>query len=307
MGTTKTQNMLRTLTARFGRLPRTALPARPLFPHQTAPPRARAMVFVGSGLATARFFCTPISAEGAVAGVASSVPSGALPQKITLYMYSVCPFCNKLKAFLDYHQIPYDVVEVNPLTKKELEFSTYKKVPVAVLDDSTQLNDSGAIIDHLMEQLLAAGRIESQEAADSKQWSEWADTKLVQALTVSIYRTPSESLQAMDYITSHPEIAYATANKYIGAAMMYSLTHLKLKKKYSIEHERPNVYQVIDEWIAAVGSNKFKGGGDRPSRPDLEVFGMLRAIQDMDTFSDIQKNTKIGTWFDAMVAAVENK
>merc|ERR1711865_1241765 len=285
---TKTQNMLRTLTARFGRLPRTALPARPLFPHQTAPPRARAMVFVGSGLATARFFCTPISAEGAVAGVASSVPSGALPQKITLYMYSVCPFCNTL-------------------TKKELEFSTYKKVPVAVLDDSTQLNDSGAIIDHLMEQLLAAGRIESQEAADSKQWSEWADTKLVQALTVSIYRTPSESLQAMDYITSHPEIAYATANKYVGAAMMYSLTHLKLKKKYSIEHERPNVYQVIDEWIAAVGSNKFKGGGDRPSRPDLEVFGMLRAIQDMDTFSDIQKNTKIGTWFDAMVAAVENK
>ena len=30
-------------------------------------------------------------------------------------------------AFLDFHKIPYKVVEVNPLTKTELAWSTYKK------------------------------------------------------------------------------------------------------------------------------------------------------------------------------------
>ena len=33
----------------------------------------------------------------------------------------------QLKAFLDYHKIPYKVVEVNPLSKKELKFSAYRK------------------------------------------------------------------------------------------------------------------------------------------------------------------------------------
>ena len=53
---------------------------------------------------------------------------------MTLYQYDVCPFCNKVKAALDFHGIPYDVVEVNPLTKSELKFSEYKKVPVLVVD-----------------------------------------------------------------------------------------------------------------------------------------------------------------------------
>jgi hypothetical protein len=33
----------------------------------------------------------------------------------------------QLRAFLDFHKIPYKVVEVNPLTKKELKWSTYGK------------------------------------------------------------------------------------------------------------------------------------------------------------------------------------
>ena len=37
----------------------------------------------------------------------------------------------QLKAYLDYHKIPYKVVEVNPLTKKELKWSTYGKVSSA--------------------------------------------------------------------------------------------------------------------------------------------------------------------------------
>ena len=33
----------------------------------------------------------------------------------------------QLRAYLDYHKIPYKVVEVNPLTKKEIKWSAYTK------------------------------------------------------------------------------------------------------------------------------------------------------------------------------------
>jgi hypothetical protein len=46
-----------------------------------------------------------------------------------------------LPAFLDYYDIPYKVVEVNPLSKKEIKWSEYKKVPI-VMVDGEQLNDS---------------------------------------------------------------------------------------------------------------------------------------------------------------------
>lgn len=44
-------------------------------------------------------------------------------------------------AFLDYHDIVYKVVEVNPRGKKEIKWSEYKKVPILVVDGE-QLNDS---------------------------------------------------------------------------------------------------------------------------------------------------------------------
>jgi microsomal prostaglandin-E synthase 2 len=46
-----------------------------------------------------------------------------------------------ITAFLDYHDIAYKVVEVNPMGKKELKWSEYKKVPVLVVDGE-QMNDS---------------------------------------------------------------------------------------------------------------------------------------------------------------------
>lgn len=42
-------------------------------------------------------------------------------------------------------QIPYKVIEVNPLTKTELKWSSYKKVPVVQLDEEV-LTGSSAIM-----------------------------------------------------------------------------------------------------------------------------------------------------------------
>lgn len=46
-------------------------------------------------------------------------------------------------AYLDYRNIPYEVIEVDPLRKKELKFSNYKKVPILIVGEE-QLNDSSS-------------------------------------------------------------------------------------------------------------------------------------------------------------------
>ena len=47
-----------------------------------------------------------------------------------LYQYSTCPFCCKVRTFLDYYGLKYDIVEVNPFSRKEIKFSEYRKVPI---------------------------------------------------------------------------------------------------------------------------------------------------------------------------------
>ena len=55
--------------------------------------------------------------------------------KVKLYQYQTCPFCCKVRAALDYYGIDYEIVEVNPLTRKEIAFSKYRKVPIVIIGD----------------------------------------------------------------------------------------------------------------------------------------------------------------------------
>jgi glutaredoxin len=69
------------------------------------------------------------------------------PFKLTLYQYVTCPFCCKVRAYLNYNRIPYDIVEVNSVMRSETKWSIYKKVPILVIEnEQIQLNDSSVII-----------------------------------------------------------------------------------------------------------------------------------------------------------------
>ncbi|KRT81447.1 hypothetical protein AMK59_5328, partial [Oryctes borbonicus] len=72
--------------------------------------------------------------------------------KLSLYQYQTCPFCCKVRAYLDYHGISYDVIEVDPVLRQSIKWSNYKKVPILVADISGSyqpLNDSSMIISAL--------------------------------------------------------------------------------------------------------------------------------------------------------------
>nr|CAD7411579.1 unnamed protein product [Timema poppensis] len=72
--------------------------------------------------------------------------------QLVLFQYPTCPFCCKVRAFLDYYGFSYDVVEVNPVLRQQIRWSLYKKVPIVVAKVEggyQQLNDSSLIVSSL--------------------------------------------------------------------------------------------------------------------------------------------------------------
>ncbi|KAH1002617.1 hypothetical protein HUJ04_008689 [Dendroctonus ponderosae] len=81
--------------------------------------------------------------------------------KLTLFQYQTCPFCCKVRAFLDYYGVSYDVVEVDPVLRQSIKWSEYKKVPILVAKTPTgyqPLNDSTMIISALASYLKDSGK-----------------------------------------------------------------------------------------------------------------------------------------------------
>ncbi len=39
---------------------------------------------------------------------------------LVLFQYRTCPFCCKVRAFLDFYGINYDIIEVNSVTRKQV-------------------------------------------------------------------------------------------------------------------------------------------------------------------------------------------
>ncbi|KAL2346232.1 hypothetical protein Fmac_000232 [Flemingia macrophylla] len=240
------------------------------------------------------------TAANSVAHDAHSKPVNFKPNQVVLFQYQTCPFCNKVTAFLDYYDIPFKVVEVNPINKKEIKWSDYKKVPILTVDGEKMV-DSSDIIDKLIKRINPDYDLDAEE---ENKWREWVDNHLVHVLSPNIYRNVPEALESFDYITNQGNFSLSErlVAKYGGAAAMYFVSK-KLKKKHNIIDERAALYGAAEQWVDALKSRKFLGGLD-PNLADLAVFGVLRPIRNLKSGRDMVEHTRIGKWFSEMDRAV---
>ncbi|XP_043808845.1 prostaglandin E synthase 2 isoform X2 [Manihot esculenta] len=204
---------------------------------------------VAHGVAGTMFFSVAASSlEQEVHAKEAPPAEKFLPKDVVLYQYEACPFCNKVKAFLDYYSIPYKIVEVNPISKKEIKWSNYKKVPILTVDGE-QMVDSSDIINKLFQRIYPDDSIPSDD--EESKWQGWVDNHLVHVLSPNIYRTTSEALESFDYITTHGNFSFTErlVAKYAGAAAMYFVSK-KLKKRHNITDERAALYEAAETWVA---------------------------------------------------------
>lgn len=244
--------------------------------------------------------------------------SNGQPLDITLYQYQVCPFCCKVRSFLDFYNIPYKIVEVNPITKSEIKFSKeYKRVPI-ILINGLQINDSSKIVSALNDLMTVSGstttttsttlplapQLTPEERQREVKWRKWVDHKLVHTLPPNIYRNPQEALDAFEYISTMNNFSWhqKMVAKYAGGLAMWGVSK-KLKTKHGIEDEREALFDCANEWVEELGGKTFHGG-DKPNLADLATYGALSSIEGLAAFHDMTKATKIGKWYLAMKQAV---
>ncbi|EEF52757.1 prostaglandin E synthase 2 [Ricinus communis] len=255
--------------------------------------------FVARGIAGIMFFSAAAASPFAQEVHAKEPPPREkfLPNDVILYQYAACPFCNKVKAFLDYYNIPYKIVEVNPISKKEIKWSDYKKVPILTVDGE-QMVDSSDIINKLFERIHTGNSIPDSD--EESKWRGWVDNHLVHVLSPNIYRNTTEALESFDYITTHGNFSFTErlTAKYAGAVAMYFVSK-KLKKKYNIIDERAALYDAAETWVDALNGRDFLGGS-KPNLADLAVFGVLRPIRYLKSGKDMVEHTRIGEWYSRM-------
>lgn len=250
----------------------------------------------------------PAASAAPAAAPAAAPDAPASSGALVLYQYEICPFCNKVKAVLDYFDVPYATVDVNPLTKGQLAFSAYKKVPVLTRggEGGEQVNDSADILTLLLRQLRHKGALPAGEAAfdseEAARWARWVDTDLAVYVYPNITRSYGESFEAFGYVNQVPGFSLVdkASNRYLGALAML-LAQGKIKKKYGIVDERAEMYAKLGEWTAALKGRPFHGG-DQPNLADLCVFGCLRGIKETATFAQIMSSTDVQPWYQVRAA-----
>lgn len=221
---------------------------------------------------------------------------------IQLYQYEVCPYCCKVKSILDYKKIPYEKIEVNPMTHEELAWNKkaydHDKVPV-LIDGKETVLESNDIIQYL-DEAYPQNRVVAKTgvaAAKQKEWIRFADDELVQILPANIYRSLPEALDSFKYITKVGKFpAWKRYYLMLGGAVAMNIVAKKGMKKRGIDDPRKALAETLDKLAQGLGQDKFLGG-DSPDAADLVCHGVLRSVRGMKVWGFISRNKKVADWY----------
>lgn len=229
-----------------------------------------------------------------------SAPENKIP---TIYQYKICPFCNRVKAYLDYLKIEYKVVEVSPLTIKDR-----KKVPFAIFDGNT-IDDSSSIIQHITNSMLDKSKVKLSASvflpSDTEKWNLWSEKKLAVMLYPNITRSFGESWECFEYSTDVQSwnIVERYLVRVLGPLAMY-FRNSSVKKKHNIVNEREELHALLTEWTTALGDRTFLHG-DMPTLPDILVYGVLHSIEGTRTWKEVMDhNGTLAAWYGRVNAAI---
>mmetsp|Transcript_19263 Transcript_19263/g.23701 ORF Transcript_19263/g.23701 Transcript_19263/m.23701 type:complete len:341 (-) Transcript_19263:46-1068(-) len=266
--------------------------------------------------------------------VSSSESTNALPSFIesegqhidlTLFQYQICPFCNIVKALLDHSKQPYNLIEVNPLTKSELKpwSGNYRKVPIAKFH-GIQVNGSEEIVKAILEQPSVIENLTNDQwsksssnnsskmtletfsnSENAKQWMEYARNDLASLLYPNICRTLGDSYDAFGYVNTVGNNEFSTMQKMgirtIGSVAMY-IAASKIKKKLNITDEVSALEESIKKWERdGLQNNLFASGCDVPDMGDIAVFGVIRSVEGLAAHDKmISRGGAIEDWYQRM-------
>lgn len=215
---------------------------------------------------------------------------------LTLYQFESCPFCWKVKALLHYAKIPYQIIEVNPMTSEELKPLGLKQVPVLV-DDGEVIKESGVIVDYLND------RYAQVSTGDSvAQWRQWVDQQFVFLLPPIIHKNFVTSWRTFGKVLSTSGFnPFKRLFVRLGGAITMSRTAPKKALERGITDAPTALQTAVRQWIDSGLAGQPFHGGTVPDLADLAVFGVLRATDGLVTIELAeQASPGFGRWYAEM-------
>jgi microsomal prostaglandin-E synthase 2 len=241
---------------------------------------------------------------------------------------------------LDFCNIPYDVVEVNPLTKSETKSfaADYKKVPIVLVEDpktnlAYQVRDSKTIIGAVIKaapgvqvggaskatRLPAPVSLNDETKLDEtaysdlsidEAWIKWVEAYLLQLVVVNIYGTMAESKETFDYLLTHKDFGWVAreASYWAGSIVMNQVARSRLKKYTHIQGRHRNAFfdACADLGKAAKSAGGFIGG-KLPSSADLNAYGVIRSLEGTKSLREAiagDAGEEFKLWYENMNKAV---
>ena len=197
--------------------------------------------------------------------------------KLTLLQYATCPFCCKVRAFLDYYGLSYDVVEVNPVFRSQLKsVSDYKKVPVLYVTRNPKVRNSSKETEHNADRFFD----EPMQLTDS--------SLIISMLSSYFLCNPELKDNINGVATMYPVISFGSledntsasdvVNKYFlmkGDSMSESEYKVQVTKlseerrwrewtdKVLVHALSPNIYRTVDEAIDSFKTFSMVGEWER--------------------------------------------
>ena len=156
---------------------------------------------------------------------------------------------------MNYANIDYKAIEVNPLTKAEIKFSKeYRKVPIAIIDGD-QINGSKEITDLLLtnskviDNIAAKNDLTMEEFTNSdhaQQWEAFAKDELGAIMYPNICSSLGKSFEAFGYVNNVDEFTgvQKAMIRGVGSLAMYFAAS-KIKCKCSIFYVETSVWRIF--------------------------------------------------------------
>ena len=236
-------------------------------------------------------------------------------KNVTLYGYPTSPYVIKVGSFLNYKNIPFEFIPVNPVSPLQIKFTGQKQVPVLKVDqewrkDSTHL---GIWLDELFPEKSLLGDNESDRNAILL-IDKWVSDNLI----VAKFRAAVEWEKTWDSLRNGWLLARAVNNAtkiplflrilwpfFVKKAKFIVNMVSQLDTKEPIAEMR---LRLCDEFIQHLKSGPFLGGQQKVSLADLSAYMTIISshLMGLHAESPFLNNTLVVEWCRRVQADLPN-
>ncbi len=228
---------------------------------------------------------------------------------LNLYQFELCPYCHKVKAALDLKGIPYNKIEVNPMSKAELKKlgpipEGRRKVPVVEFDGHVIRESSDILrwLDTIDSKVpLVPENQEKRELAD--QIDAWVNDDLTQILPTVLYGTWMESVKAAKLTAATSNFSKLDNIKVsiFGSVVMKLIAKRILKKRGNGKTGEELLSAELDKLERWLGEKNYLCG-DELSLADAATHGALTCVKEFPAFKYIEDRPLINAWYNRVAS-----